>query len=536
MLDIKIRGGTLLDGSGAPRFRADIGIRDGVIAAIGPEINEDASETIDAEGLFVTPGFLDTHAHSDDAVFFPNDGYNYLEQGITTQLVGNCGDSPAPYREGCGVLPTDKSCSDERMKEIMCEAKDGASFLAAADRQRLGTNYAFLIGHNALRRTVMGDSDARPTQQQLREMQEHIRIAMRAGYFGYSSGLVYAPSAYADTDELVELAKAAAELGGIYATHIRSEGDHVLSAVQEAIEVGHRSGASVLLSHVKVMGPNNEGKAQEILRRIHAANRSGDHVFADMYPFEAGSAPLISQIPPKYLNQGRETLLGQLKDEAFRRRVEYSIFHETEEFEGCLYYSGYEGASICIAPETPQYVGRTIAEIAAAEGKEPRDVMADILLRNNGNVQGIYICAHMEDILTFLADPVVYAGTDWSVYPEHFAEDRIGGGHPRGTGAMLRRIALCRSKGLRTPEECIYSMSGGPAAAIGLRGRGLLKEGYAADICVLDYENADTGADHLHPFRRNRGLHYVLLNGVVVVRQGRAEGKFAGRVIRHEHP
>lgn len=535
MLDVKICGGTLLDGSGAPRFRADIGIRGGIIVEIAPKIKEDARETIDAGGLFVTPGFLDTHAHSDDAVFFPLDGYNYLEQGITTQLVGNCGDSPAPYRKGCGVLPTDKRCSDERMEEIMRESKDGAAFLAAADRQKLGTNYAFLVGHNALRRTIMGDSDARPTERQLWEMQEQIRISMRAGCFGYSSGLVYAPSAYADTEELTQLAKAASEFGGIYATHIRGEGDHVLTAVQEAIEIGRRSGASVLVSHVKVMGPNNAGKAREILRMIHEANRSGGHVFADMYPFEAGSAPLLSQVPPKYLSQGRSTLLEKLRDPTFCSRVEHSIFHETEEFEGCLYYSGYEGASICIAPQTPQYVGRTIAEIAETEGRKPCDVMADILLRNQGNVQGIYTCAHMEDILTFLADPVVYSGTDWSVYPVHFDEESIGGGHPRGTGAMLRRIALCRDKGLRTPEDCIRSMSGGPAAAVGMRGRGLLKEGYAADICVLDYEHADATADYLHPFRRNKGMYYVLLNGMVAVRDGRADGMFAGQVIRHEH-
>lgn len=533
MLDVKITGGTLLDGTGRPGYRAEIGIRDGIITEIAPKLQESAREVLDAEGLCVTPGFLDTHAHSDDAVFFRSDGYNCLEQGITTQLVGNCGDSPAPYRKDCGVPLTTRPAAPERLEEMMAAAKDCPTFLAAADRQEKGINYAFLVGHNALRLSVMGESPAAPTPLQLQAMQEQIRLAMRAGYFGYSSGLVYAPSVYADTAELTALAKASAEFGGLYASHIRGEGDHVLEAVREAIAVGRGAGCPVLISHIKVMGPNRAGKAQAMLRMIREANAEGVRVFADQYPYDAGSAPLISQIPPKYLREGRAALLQRLEEPQFRRQVEHSIFHETEEFESCLYYAGYAGSRIAAAAETPEAVGKTLTELAAAAGVAPVDAMAELLLRNHGTVQGVYTCMQMEDIRTFLADENVYAGTDWSAYPEHYSEEQVGGGHPRGTGAMFRRIELCREFRLRSPEACIRSMTGAPAGAIGLRDRGLLRPGLAADLCVLDWERAAAEADDLHPFRRNRGLAYVLLNGTVAVRGGRATGCYAGQVLRH---
>ena len=535
MLDVLLKNGTILDGSGAPRYRADVAIKDGIILSIAPRITESAKEVIDAEGLFVTPGFIDTHAHSDDNVFFKNDGYNCLEQGITLQLAGNCGESPAPYPENAVMNPIHREVSPEEMERVIRIAKSSHTFMEEAKHKEMGINMAFLVGHNALRVHAMGFSDAEPTASQMADMKENVAKAMEAGFFGFSTGLVYAPSVYGTTKELVELAKVVAQYKGVYASHIRGEGNHVMGAVGEAIQVGRESGSSVLISHIKIAGSKNRGKAKDILAMIHRANAEGIHVFADQYPYDAGSAPLISQIPPKYLTDGKNQVLQKLHDSDFRKQVEYSIFNETEEFESILYHSGFGGATIADAAATPQYVGLSLEQIAKTEDKAPIDAMADLLIANNGVVQGIYTCQSMEDVLTFMADPYVYAGCDWFSYPVHYDPAQRSGGHPRGTSTMCRRIELIRNYGLRTAEECIRSMTGGPAQALGMKNRGLVKEGYAADICVLDYRNVRATSDYLYPFRKNEGISYVLVNGQIAVRNGESLGSYFGQVVCHDY-
>ena len=534
MLDVLIKNGTILDGSGAPRYRGDVAVKDGVITSITPNITESAKEVIDAEGLFVTPGFLDTHAHSDDNVFFKNDGYNCLEQGITLQLAGNCGESPAPYPDNALMSPIHREVSPEEMERVVRISKNSHTFMEEAKRKEMGINMAFLVGHNALRAHAMGFSDAEPTSDQMADMKENVAKAMEAGFFGFSTGLVYAPSVYGTTKEFVELAKVAARYKGVYASHIRGEGNNVMNAVQEAIQVGRESGASVLISHIKIAGTKNRGKAGEILAMIRSAREEGVNVFADQYPYDAGSAPLISQIPPKYLTGGKSETLRKLRDPAFRKQVEYSIFNEADEFESILYDSGFSGATIADAAGTPKYVGLSLEEIARMEGKAPIDAMADLLIANDGIVQGIYTSQCMDDVLTFMADPNVYAGCDWYSYPVHYDSEQRSGGHPRGTSTMCRRIELIRNHGLRTAEECIRSMTGGPAQSLGMKNRGLLKEGYAADICVLDYQKVCATSDYLYPFRKNKGISYVLVNGHVAVRDGECLGGYFGQVVCHD--
>ena len=534
MLDVLIKNGTILDGSGALRYRADIAVKDGIILSIAPRITESAKEVIDAEGLFVTPGFIDTHAHSDDNVFFKNDGYNCLEQGITLQLAGNCGESPAPYPDNALMNPVHREVSPEEMERVIRISKSSHTFMEEAKRQEMGINMAFLVGHNALRIHAMGFSDAEPTFRQMADMQENIAKAMEAGFFGFSTGLVYAPSVYGTAKEFVELAKVVARYKGVYASHIRGEGNHVMDAIQEAIQVGRESGVSVLISHIKIAGVKNRGKAKDILAMIHSANAEGIHVFADQYPYDAGSAPLISQIPPKYLTGGKNETLKKLHDSDFRKKVEYSIFNEPDDFESILYHAGFGGATIADAAATPQYVGRSLSQIAKAEGKAPIDTMADLLIANNGVVQGIYTCQSMDDVLTFMADPNVYAGCDWFSYPVHYDPEQRSGGHPRGTSTMCRRIELIRDYGLRTAEDCIRSMTGGPAQSLGMKNRGLIKEGCAADICVLDYPNVRATSDYLYPFRKNKGVSYVLVNGQIAVQNGECLGNYFGQVVCHE--
>lgn len=522
----------MVDGSGNHRYIADIGVENGIIKKIEHHMPDRATQEIDAEGLMVTPGFIDSHSHSDTMAIVEMDAHESLEQGITSQMVGNCGDSLAP----CDRV-TIQSCWDiteeeARLADSFC--KDPAVFMEHARQRRMGINTAFLIGHNAIRSKVMKDSAAAPTASQLADMQEIVRVAMKSGMFGFSSGLVYAPSVYSETEELIALAKVVAEYHGIYASHIRGEGDHVMEAVDEAIRVGRESGADVMISHLKIMGEKNRGKAREILEKVHRANEEGVRVSADQYPFDTGSAPLITQIPPKYLTKGIKETLRQIANPDVRKQIEHSIFQESNEFESCLYFAGYEEAKIVIAPKTPQYVGYTLSQIAQQERTTPIDAMMDILIKNDGLVQSIYRCMDMKDVLTIMADQLVYAGCDWSITRAHMDAEQVSGGHPREYSTMIRRLELVRDCGLRTAENSIYSMTGGPARAVGLQGRGLLHVGYAADICVLDYPNVKAQSTFEHPFRKNLGLKYVFVNGELAVQDGECLGKLAGRVLLHK--
>lgn len=529
MYDILIKNGQIVDGSGEPAYYGDIAIKDGKISRIASNINETASETINADGMQVTPGFIDNHTHSDESVFYGNDSYNFLEQGVTTQVAGHCGISPAP------ITCDESRLSDETYRRRVEIARTPTSFIKEAEKQSFGTNMAFFIGHSALREKVLGYSDAAPNKEQMKTMQQDLIEAMEAGYLGLSTGLVYAPSVYANTDELVELTRVMKPYGGIYASHIRGEGDNVLRALQEAISIGNKAGTTVLVSHLKVIGKHNEGLSGHLLELIDSANASGVTVYADQYPYTAGSASLASQIPPKYIVGGISALLERLKDQKMRQEILYSIFNETDEFESCIYSAGFDGTLIVSAGKTPQYVNKTIGQIAKEEGKEPIDVLADVLIANDGNMLGVYFNQCVSDLMRIMAHPRVFMGSDWSDYQNEKADPETEGKcHPRGTAATVRRLELVRDFRLRTMEESIKNLTFDTASAMKLPGLGLIKEGWDANICVIEYDRLHATADYAHPFRKNQGVHHVIVNGKLAVRDGCSLGVRAGKVIKRK--
>jgi len=532
MYDILIQNGLVVDGTGKPGYLADVAVRDGKIVKIAPAITEPAGETVDAKGLVVAPGFIDCHNHSDSHIFMGTDAYNYLEQGVTTEICGACGDSPAPYYEG-GLLRLKQSVPEEEFAVYARQSATPASFFEAVENASLGMNMAFFIGHNSLRARVMGFSPERPTKEQLEAMQAYIREAMEAGYLGYSSGLAYAPSVYADTEELIELAKTMAPYGGIYSSHIRSEGDGGIAALEEAIRVGEEAGVQVQVSHLKVVGRHNEGMSDKLLQLIDGANARGVAVYADQYPYTAGSAPLRSQIPPKFHVGGVKALLEKLKDPHMRQQILQDMMHNSDGFESLVYAAGFEGSLIATAAATKEHVGKTLAELAKEQGKTPIDAMCDLLLANDGIVQGIYFNQNDSDMQKILAHPRVFGGSDASNYPDaRFDPETVGGRHVRGNTTMVRRLELQRDLGLMSLEEAVHRITGAPAKAMHLPGQGLLQEGLDANITVFDYENLRTTADYQHPYRENKGISFVLVNGTVAVRKGRCTGSRAGKLLR----
>lgn len=531
LYDLLIKNGTIVDGTGKKRYRADTAVQDGKIARIAPNITEPAKRTLDAEGLIVSPGFIDYHSHSDNAVLLVPDSYNYLEQGVTTQITGQCGSGPAPVYEDA-AYHGQYGLSEEIWQKLLAARADFKSFMDYVSGLSFGTNYAFYIPHGNVRGKVMYYSPEKPNETQMSAMKALVRQAMECGYLGMTSGLVYAPSVYADVNELAELCKVVAEYQGSYASHIRGEGDKVVSSVAEALEVGRKANVPVIVSHLKVLGLHNKGKSAVIIKMIEDANAEGRIVRADQYPFLAGSAPFIAQIPPKFLTEGKEALLERLKDADFRQVVENSIFQDTEEFQSSIYEAGYDGCFMVSADVTPQYVGKNIGEIARAEGKQPIDVACDILIANAGDVQGIYFSQNNEDMMNIIAQPFVMGGSDWSDYIVHRDAEQVSGGHPRSTGTMTRRLELLRDYGLLTLEDAVHSITGLPAETSGLDGIGILQEGMRADITVFDYAGIQCNADFTYPFRKNDGIRYVVVGGALAVENGLATGVKNGTVLK----
>ncbi len=530
MYDLIIKNGLVIDGTGAPGFKADVAVKDGLIARIAPQLDGEAARVIDAAGLTVTPGFIDCHSHSDSVILLGTDGWNMLEQGITTQLAGHCGSGPVPAYPNLfeGVR---QRFGEEKAAEMYRLCDTFASFMAAAEQLDLGTNIAFYASQGNIRGRVMGFRMGEPNDEELEQMKDLMEQAMEAGFLGFSTGLVYAPSIYAGTRELVELAKVAHRYGGNYTSHIRGEGLHVLDAMKEAIYIGEQSGIPVVISHLKVKGHQYEGASVEMLKLIDDSVAAGVTVWADQYPYTASAAPLISQIPPQFAEGGNDKLVERMKDPALRAQMERAVFEDYESFESNIYGAGYDGILIGSAHLTPQYVGKYISQIAEEEGKKPFDVICDMLIANNGVVSAIYFSQNDSDMLRIIRHPRVMAGCDASEN-EHVDRERVGGGHPRGLSTMVRRIELIRDNKLLPPEAVIRNLTGLAADVAHLDGVGYLKEGMHADICVIDYDHVKANSDYIHPYRKNEGVEYVLVSGQVALERGETTGVRAGRVLK----
>ena len=518
MYDILIRKGLIVDGSGKTAFPGDLAIKDGKIIRIAPDISGEAKQYLDAQGLVVAPGFIDCHNHCDADALLGSSCYNALEQGVTTQITGHCGYSLAPYYDG--AMPRLKSqLPAEKFSQLMEQTKTMASFMCSAKEVKIGTNMAFFVGHHNIRGKTMGFCADTPTAAQLSVMQADLMEAMEAGCLGMSTGLIYAPSAHADTQELIALAKVMAPYGGIYASHIRNEADGAVAAVEEAIRIGEAAGVQVQISHLKVMGLHNEGTSERILQLIEDANARGIRVYADQYPYTASSAALNSRIPAPYHAGGKEIFLERLRKRAVRDEI--SDLH-----------LDYDSMMIASLPLTCEYENRTIGQIAREEGKHPVDVLCDILLANHGEGRGIYFNQPESDMFRILAHPYVFCGSDSSNLPEREDPETTAGRHPRGQAAMVRRLQLQRDHALCGIEEAVYRMTGGPAMAFRLHHQGLLKEDYDANITVFDYERLQAHATYQYPFRKNEGIHWVLVNGQIAVSNGQATECRAGKILK----
>ena len=514
--DLVLRGGTVHDGLGTPGRVADVVIAGGRITEVG-RFEGVAHELVECDGLIVAPGFIDPHAHS-DLVHTARDAATFkIEQGVTTEIVGNCGFSFAPMTAEAIALLGDAWSELAGGQEI--RARTFAEYLDEVDRARPANNIAALVGHGTLRLAANGvEQSLRPGARE--HMRELAHDAFQAGAVGLSSGLIYVPGTYSDTRELVDVARVAAVYGRPYTTHMRDEADHLLDAVKEALTIGRRAGVRVQVSHCKAAGQRNHGSSAALLDAIAAGRRSGVDVFGDQYPYTASSTFLAALLPPVAYEGGVEALRERLTDASERASLRR------------LAESGAVGTGVWneVTPESVLVVtyhergvvGRTLAALAADD--DAWDALCSLVAGDPSALCVLELMAE-EDVRGIMADPLVAVGSD-NGPPVGMQHPRTWGCFPRVLGAYVREL------GLLTWEEAVRKMTSISARQFGLAGRGALLAGMVADLCVFDPGRVGHAGTYMNPDVAPEGIELVTLAGTVVVRAGRPTGARAGRVLR----
>jgi len=524
MLDVIVRGGEVLDGTGTKAVPADVGIVDEKIVEIGDLSSIQAVREIDALGMMVAPGFIDIHSHGDWTLPFLPTADSKIHQGITLEVVGNCGSSMAPLSEAM----REEMNAENRLagREYTVDWLGFGEFLDRLMRQGVSVNVAALAGHGTIRKKVMGMSDRKPNSRQMEEMKSEVTRAMEEGAVGFSTGLIYAPNVYAGTEEIVELAKCAARLGGIYTSHIRGEADTLLEAIREALEVGRRAEIPVEISHFKASGVNNWHKMPEAIALIESAREEGLDVMADMYSYPVSNTELSSLIPPDIHVGGADRMIARLKSTDCRKRL-HTFFTDPVAVNGV----DWDGIFISSCPTNPSYEGRHIQEISAARGQGPVDAVVDILIETRLNTDIIEFTMKEENVQLGLKQPFVSICTDASGAVSEGPLSR-GKPHPRAYGSFPRVLGrYAREKGLFSVEEAVRKMTSLPASRLGLSKRGQLKPGYYADVVVFDPLEVCDVATYAQPHQYAVGIPWVMVNGQVVIENGRHTGGLPGRIV-----
>ena len=523
-----IKNGTVVDGSGGPAAAADVAIEGDHIVALGRDLPAEAARTIDARGLMVAPGFIDIHSHSDLAYDSCPSAESKVRQGVTTEIVGMCSFSPAPVapgraemvREWAGGIGTRIPIAWETFPEYLEHLR------------RLGpsVNIVQFVGHGALRLAAVGPENRPPTRDEQAAMDRQLAQAMEAGAFGFSTGLVYAPSLYASTEELIALARSMARQRGLYFSHIRGEAATLEDAVREAIRIGEEAGVPVQISHVKAAGRENWGKMDRVLRMIDAARARGLDVTGDVYPYPAGSTKMDNLLPGWMHDGGISKLLERLADPAARRRAIQDCLVDGERWRTGSGAMGWDEIMIatCRAPSLP---GLTLAELARRTGKAPAEAMMDLVLEERAGVSMIVFSQSEDNVGTALAYPHSMVGSD-SLGLTAGPGPHDGKPHPRMYGTFPRVLGVyCREKRLFSWETAVHKMTGMPAAKLGFKSRGLVRAGFAADLALFDPATVSDAATFTDPHRYPGGIPYVVVNGRLVVDGPRFNALPAGRVL-----
>jgi N-acyl-D-amino-acid deacylase len=498
--DLLIVDGSVVDGTGAPAYESDIAIVGDKIVKIGELNDAKAKQVIDATGLTAAPGFIDLHTHADRNIMDNPGAENYLRQGVTTILAGNCGNSPVDLDE----------------------------YFQSVTETGIALNLGMLIGHNNVRDAVMGNDNRAPTQQEQARMEALVKDAMDVGAFGLSTGLIYLPGTYSETDEVVALARVAAAGGGIYASHIRNEFELLVEAIEEAITIGREAGLRVQISHLKVADNTMWGDSTNILDLVARARTEGLDIGIDQYPYTAGSTGLVNVFPTWARAGSREDFQARLDDPETRARIKTDTIRK---LNGARAAGDLSRIKIASFKGHPEYSGKSMAEVTRMNGREPSiengaEVAMEILY--DGKSSAIYFMMVEEDVRNIMQSPFTSIASDSSAIP--FGKNVP---HLRNYGTYARVLArYVRDESVLSLEEAIHKMTALPASRIDLNTRGTLAEGMIADISIFDADTVNDNDNWAKPHQYANGFHYVIIGGTAVIDKGTMTGAFPGKVLK----
>jgi len=528
--DTLIRNGKIVDGSGNPWFYGDVGVIGDRIAFVGHAAADvKAKRTVDAKGLIVAPGFIDMLGQSELNLLIDKRAISKLAQGITTEITGE-GESVAPVAQS--DLAEQKDFLGHFHLTIDWQSLD--QYLNRLAKQSPPINLGTYVGAGQVRKKVLGLVDRPPTPDELKDMEEYVGDAMLEGAMGLSTALIYAPSSYAKTDELIDLAKIASKYGGVYATHMRNEGDDEMQALDEAFRIAREANIPVEIFHLKVSGKQNWGKMSQVVAKIEEARASGIDVTADQYPYTASATSLGALVPPKYHEGGSEALVGRLKDPKTREQIEEELQNGKGYENMWRGVGGPQGVLIVstIVPELKQYEGRTLADVARLQHKEPFDALCDLLVQSKDGIGAAYFSMQENDVRLAMQQPWVSVGTD---YGEVNPDGPLGESksHPRAYGSYARILGkYVREEHVLRLEDAIRKFTSLPAQRVRLDHRGLLREDYFADITIFNPNTVLDAATFESPNRPSVGIECVLVNGALALEHGKVTGQYGGRPLR----
>lgn len=523
-LDLVLRGGLIVDGSGGAPFAGDVAVRNDRIEAVGPLAAVPARRWLDVRGLVVAPGFIDIHAHGDLYPLLCPEAPGRLHDGVTTEVIGNCGESPFP--QSPAMLA--ERAESARRHGIPIDWGTFDAYAARHDAVGCGINRAALVGHGNVRQAVMGEDDRAPSPEELAAMCREVEEALEAGAFGISTGLYYTPGMFARADEVDALCAIVARRGGLYASHIRNEGDAIEEAIEEFAGVGRRTGVRLQLSHVKVSGRANWAKADRVIERLHALRASGLDLACDRYPYTASSTSLSSQLPGWSREGGRAQMLERIATPGTRARLMAALAAD--------FPSDEAWAALRIADAACERwrgaEGRSLLEIASDAGRAPAEMLLDLLSASDGRASIVHFTMCEENLVKWLQLPFVAIGSDSSSRAVE-GPTAVGKPHPRSYGTCARVLGrYVRERGVLSLAEAVRRLTGLAASRLGLKRRGLLRPGAVADITVFDPVRIADRATYELPQQYSVGVRHVLVNGALAVKDGELTGARNGRFLR----
>ncbi len=496
--DILIRNGKIIDGTGNNWYYGDVAVKDGKIIGVGKQLKFTAAKIIDATGLIVAPGFIDVHTHLEGDETKDPGATNFIMDGVTTCITGNCGSSNI----------------------------DIGKYLRFIDSLKLSINVATLIGHNDVRKAVMGRANRDAIPQEMQQMENIVDKAMKEGAVGFSTGLIYIPGTYTKTSEIVGLAKVAAKYNGVYATHMRDEGDSVMYAINEALTVGREAKIPVEISHFKLSGQQNWGRSKETVPMVEMARKEGIEVTIDQYPYTASNTSISTLIPDEILADNQDSINARLQNPEIRKYVIQSMLNRLKKRK--LKHFSY--AVVAYYKTDTTYNGKSIEQINLMKGKKHKkeqeaETIIDIMM--HGGASAVFHGMSEDDVKRIMKYPFNMFASDASI-----REFGAGMPHPRGYGTNARVLAeYVRDQKVISLEEAIRRMTSLPAQKFQLHDRGLLREGYAADIVVFDENKVQDVSTYDHPHAYSQGFKYVIVNGVLTVENEKHLGVRAGHAL-----